>query len=486
MNKLFFVFILLAFTLPSLSQKLTGTSEKFSGFPYPGIATRGNFNYSFKKSIIYIGQEEAIFTVSSSKKDDESVVKMNASMNVIWQTPIQDKILFISRLKNKILVISTPDWKKSHNKLIRKINAAILDPSTGKVVGEKLIFENSSHFYIDPDFMSDENNYFQGLLIRHTNAKRVSYTYKGDVKKGSTNQLDIISIDEGLAVQIRTLTTRLGDEDMAYIGCAMNKKEEIFIVGYSNNILIAEKYAANGVAPIAELSVIYEARRVSRKYGILNINESGDFLAVAVEYRNPKDDHSIITALFNFAEKKSYQQDEQFTKAHQRELKMSYLNDLEVSSVQFYGDKIIVSKETQPFESPRTPGGTLRYESYQIIVSVYDKQLKLLKNLYLGRYYQSFLPEHKFAGYAINGHLLHVLFSDVAGPEQYKTVFAEIDLVSPDIIRQNVVLERGDGDKRAIIEPAACLWFDKILILPYSILNGTGKEDAIFQKIILN
>ncbi|MGG9962698.1 hypothetical protein [Ferruginibacter sp. SUN106] len=494
MNKILLALVTLFFILPSFSQQLTATSPEFPGTPYSGKFDmfRSNDSRSFKKSILYTGGEEVIFTMSSSKKDDESVVKMNASMNILWQTPIKDKVLFISRLKNKILVISTPDWKKSNDKFLKKMNAALLDPSTGKVLAEKSIFENNAHIHIDPDFFADDNNDFQGILIRYTADKKKHWSLKSDIRKRYTNKLDLISIDSELAIQSRTLTSGLSDE-AEFMGSAMNKRGEIFLVGCSDNLLFAEKYPVNGTISSAKLSTAYDAKvdtykfgENDYKHGQLNIDESGNLLAVAFSYRNPKYDNSILAVLFNFTEGKTYQQDEQFTKAHKKELKISNLDDLKVSSVQFYGDKIIVCKETQTITLPPTQNSSVRFSSSQIIVSVYDKNLKFLKDLFFGRYYEAFKPDQKFAGYTINDHFLYVLYTDIAGAAKYATILGKIDLDKLEIILNSIVVDRGSVDKGSGIEAAACLWFDKMLILPYIIELRQKKEATIFQKIKLN
>ena len=95
------------------------------------------------EGILYEGDSAAIVpTLFSKLKDGYAITKIDRNGLVIWQTAIEGSILAMSRMGKNIVAFTETIDKESD-----RLTGRMIDPRTGRVVKEKIIYQVNSLLY---------------------------------------------------------------------------------------------------------------------------------------------------------------------------------------------------------------------------------------------------------------------------------------------------------------------------------------------------
>jgi hypothetical protein len=496
MKRIMLVLLLLVGTISSFSQNIPAISDELQLVPLSVNSLNNHgllediYSRSFPAGIIYTSNKEVVFPVWSVKGGEDGIVKMNDELKQLWYAPFTEGIVSIGRLNNNILVLTAKEWDNHALRAaeirqdpITQLKATLINGVNGKVITEKTIFQNTSGLYIDPKIISDPGNNAKCLLIRYTDYTNANFINKAMDQKRNTSKIDVLQFDETLnAIKPRTLSTSIPGN--LFLGSVMNKKGELFIAGCSNDAFFVEKYTAPATSPVQKINTYYDSYKEYRSWGQVTCSRANDdMVIVAFKHKTPRLDRAILTAGFDFVANKATKYDDELNKAYGKQIGFSDVSDLNVMAFESYGDKTIVCKETQ---GSGTGAGTSAAKFYagDIVVSVYDKEMKLLKDIVVKRSLVQFTNDQISAGYHVHNDALHIVYSVNGGPAKFKTLHTVIDLDLMQVVKDEEIA-RDKLPRSAAIEAQAVLWFPNSFVLPYIVDNGTfkSKPALIFQKL---
>ncbi len=479
------------------AQTIVSTSEEYDASP-AGIVSNNSgsmldydYTHSVKRAVLHIGSNEAVMFLKKHKQDGGNIIKINSAGKIVWDVTMKDAVLFTGLYKNAILVLTVPDWNDDNDNttIIKSIKATLIDVVKGTASAEKVLWQGESGVYIDPKVLSLKDGTFKGLLLRYTNAdkKRYSKTFKEYNAKGHASKMEWLSYHQSLEQPaLKTLSGNATSDE--FLGCDVNSKGELFLVTCTNSAITAEKYTAGATTPVTKAVTYYEAYDEWRKAGEVSCNaESDEQVAVAFRYMNTNKGFSIIAANFDMASGKGYNYVTELNKDYRKQLDLRNADDLRVHEILFYKDKIIVAKEIESSFVPASSGRAVRYQRYETLLSVYDNQMKLQKDIVVPRSLELFVDAQQMnSGYYLNKNILTILYNNLEGVAKNATKIATIDLDHL-TLTANTILEREPIGKWPLVEAEAALWFDKTLVLPYIKEHGLSgwKDRTTFQVVKL-
>ncbi len=488
-----FLFSFIAYL--GISQKVVYTSPPIAAVPAPVTSDNNiNLNYpwwskSLLKATVYPSTTEAVTVYDQHKKQGALIIKVNEDGKVLWQHEMADEVIFIGMHQGSVALVTIPEWNKQWGLIPENVKITLLNTDTGRPVAERVLFSTKPDVFIDIKVLYTKDA-IKGLLLRHTdldqNRSRNPYTVFE--KAGATRKVEILDIDEELNTGTpRKITTAA--TSMEYLGGGLNQKGELIMVSCSENILLAEKFGVGAVTPVAKLMASFDAKEKKLKTGHVVLNrDNPDQVAVALKYKNAENDDAIASAIFDFTAGKGYSHLVNLEeKAYRKALDIKNTDYFTPATIIFYGDKIIFCKEQTNSWQMDMKGAATRYNAATMLLSVYDKNMRLVKDILVPRRYEAFDRGQLHAGFFINGNKLSMLFSELAGSTSYQTVLSEVDLDKLEISRR-VILERSGIHKASTIEAESSLWFGNAVVLPY--IEGAGgmlstKLATILQKIQL-
>jgi hypothetical protein len=192
--------------------------------------------------------------------------------------------------------------------------------------------------------------------------------------------------------------------------------------------------------------------------------------------------------------------EEQLDKSYKRSLEINEIKELQkgdltdidrlqIIDIVSTKEKIAVIKEIQFAESSAVNSAGKWYSNDALVVSIYNRQWKLLKTITLDKKYQANMPAGRSIGINAIGEKLHFVMSAVEGPLSYATVYSIIDLDQQKLEVFKMLNKEGVPRVQAI-EGGASLWFTDGLLIEYFVSQGGMlklKKDfySIWQKVKL-
>jgi hypothetical protein len=148
-------------------------------------------------------------------------------------------------------------------------------------------------------------------------------------------------------------------------------------------------------------------------------------------------------------------------------------------------EKTIVMKEIRYREGENVQQSTMQTG---VVISIYDAQWKLLKNLSYSRWLKSITAVGSSLGYQMVNGKLHVLINAASGARSYKSILMIID---PDntAFEKIIQLEEAGRDSHALLEAGATAWFGNTLLINQIIYKkanyNRGDYNSQVQKVVL-
>jgi len=308
------------------------------------------------------------------KESETGVLLVNNMGAVEWELPIKGCVMAISKYKDNFLVFYREKgyWSKHLDGCkIQKINAATLDIKSQKIIDDKVIYTGNK--YIIPDFQKDPAGYFSQLLIRTTTE------YEPEETKGIT--LITFNADGSAASKEIPSIATAGK----FIGSSAGKDGSVFISSIQNGSSIAvEKFSHEGVL-------------ISKQESPINIRKKADYKAVMrtdtyinnnavlinLKVVNQEKDKAFSYFRFNFDNNQVAVSNEAPLDKNSPYKYIRNHDELKPVDILYTNKFIILVRMVKFTEDLTRQGGRsdIRNHGDAMIVSVFDRQMKLLREV---------------------------------------------------------------------------------------------------------
>jgi hypothetical protein len=438
------------------------------------MAMSYEYAYSFEKSVLYIGQNEAIVSVWHSALG-HALIRVDNEAKVKWKSAVPGYILGTAKWKNNVIAFCTKEWnyKEYGYSPLKEVIAAVYDPETGKKVKEKVVYVNETKKFVEPIIHSNEDGQFGQLLVRQT-----SYSGKGIKDKWASTAINVISLNDDLVPSSSGLQSEALNGE--YLGSLLNNKGETLVVSYSGNKVVVEKFKADyKTASKLETPGTYEHKGM-----IMRINDKNDqSIFIAMTERG---NHKIELALYEFdfignkvasSNQTLHKESVKTWKAQNKEEKERVIDFKDVDNLKLAcllqtDDKVIAVLEERytRFDNDGKMSGTT---IGPVVILFFGRKLNLLNSQAIAKEFDidsRYLMEWTIGCHMYEGKLLLVTNDGVKQRTASATINT-IDLNTMKAIQPFYVEKGGRG-----AEGAATLWFNKNFILT----NGIGPS---YRKI---
>lgn len=376
---------------------------------------------------------------------------------------LNDKIIAFYTLENIL------DYKN-----IKSIHGVLLDTRSMTILQDRVVYEYPGENKIINDVQNDTLGNFQHLLVRETAIKGSGHDddneYKYKILRCATTSLTQVKVSDRLESSASTMTgAAIGGN---FISTCTNRQGETFIISQSNDQLIAEQFGQDGKL-LSKLTSPLELEAKSRCYfgQVTRLDTTTDkTLSIAIKCSNNKKDHTLTTICFDFANDLAWNSGTKvLNKSYRRELKKApgyqkiedfkYIENLIPMGVIALGDKWIVWNDIQRVKTISPPNAS-SYNGYinaGSIVSVYDKKMQLLQNVFLDKFYMSYLNSGSGFSFHVTEGKLIALGSEKTHPITFTEFYYTLDPEKLTISKQPADKERLKISRP--LEPTTVYWF---------------------------
>lgn len=488
----------------------------------------GNFfsPSSFRKSINYLSEGDAVLAIHF-EDGQGGAVRMDENGKLLWQTKVSGSVTGIGRIENNILVFYADEESKGGGlvsivpeaeKMSTYVRVALLNGKTGKLIKDKLLYDNNKAVYIDSRSLNRPDNNFASLLIRLTNFKKASINVDKVIdERLETEKILAVTMDGDL----NTVTTELKSEGNKgwFIGAEIGPNDDIYLSTFIKSQLIAERFNKKGEL-VNKLSAPLEIKSFAGlAEPVTSVPlDNKELFFVGLRYPKKNKDYKNQVFEFDFSAKKvSGSGEQELNKVYEKTFEVSkikelkggfldYTESLKIMNIIPTKEKIAIIKTIQ-FQSTTTrvsstgngnikdidESSSTRYRSDAVVIDIYNRNWKLLKTIALDRQFESFSP---YVGRSVGAHIvdekLYIIVPTIKSIGKWTTLFAQINM-SDLRVEKYIALPREfsqDGLKGPVVEGDACIWLNKGVLIPNFIQseglrlrNTRDKVNTIWQKV---
>lgn len=424
---------------------------------------------------------------------------MNSKGQTKWKTPLHNgQILGIALLGSDILVLSLPEHTFESDKIsaLKKVQATLLHPTTGKKILEKDIQLEASKF-VELILQKSDKGVFQQMLVRHTQwTPKIGFAiskYEKQIRQ--TETIEVYTIDQQLTA--KQLYKIKPAADQQYLAAFEDSRGNLNLLWANANTLLLEQYSGAST-PSASLQTSFDWH--DKHQPTVIAKEDGmrpGRIGVAVHY-NTQADRVIKTVLFDMNEKKAFAFDEPLNNNYRklveekaeapegwdRDIQKRWFYELRLSDIHFYGDYLVVAKEERGIN--QIPGSQTRPQavSADIIITVLDKTAQLQKHFVVNKYVDNYLV-YMAMGTFLSDEKLHLLAIEDQGLN-FTGLYGTIDLKTMKWTRLQSLNEGGSVYKsKNMLDGSRTLWFHNTAVLHFLDQKAVGGSSLVTELKIL-
>jgi hypothetical protein len=448
--------------------------------------------------------------IIQANPDNETfdVMAVNDQMQTLWKTSLKGYVHTVVKFKDKVLAIASTDFS-SAKRYNNTFTGFLLDPSTGKVLIEKILFDGQQDFFTTPFIFTGEGKFLK-IAIRQTNVeRRIHVSLPGIFSIASFNSyykqyhqtkaIDVIDFNEKLE-PIYKFKPIVPDEP--FLGMACNNQGDLFVNWFNKGNVEFEKYDSGKDKPLKQMT----ASIVMANDDILkNMDENLIFLTpskknnnvlyYSLAFKNPDKERELGIGKIDFATGKKDYVNEIFVKAHVKELKKSFVpinkkldspdlgavSNLEVRKLMEIDDHLIVTLSSLSASSSTiVSGGTWISES-TIMLNDYDTNLHLNHQQLIPAEYS--VPYRTLpTGYYHLNNKLYIFTNDKHGMTTLNALVCIYDLSNSKCESMNWLPKKKIGNSETAAS-SSVMWFKNSYIMPYlDVRSMSGKYDVTLQQ----
>lgn len=316
------------------------------------------------RGVLYLNESHG-FAIAEYNPTKSSVISVNNQASLLWEVRFNEHIYGLSKFNGNVLAF----YKKDE-----KINMATLDAQSGKIISDKMIYDGDKHKVVT--VQNDRDGNFENLL-----ARAIPNPYAGEDIKG----LKLITLTAEGNPTVKDLpSAAIGT---AFVSTCNTKDGYIMLASIANDALVIEQFTKDAVLK-NKLEKPLNCRKRLKYKGIMQADAfAGNTVVVSLKYENPDKDEMFSYFTFNFDTKKIVSSDEApLNKESAYQFKTR--ENLQPMEIYTTNDKIITVKEVNYTLTPAGNSVIWRYSTEHAVVSIFDKKLKLLKEVILEKGYE--------------------------------------------------------------------------------------------------
>lgn len=450
--------------LMSLLPKL----KLFSVFALLACCTNA-YSQDFLNDLKLEGRPESYVTLRNGRKDF-GIGLIDSKSNLKWQLPVPGVPLDMGRSGDNAILIYAEEF--GNYSPIKVLHAMLIETAKKKVGKDVVIYTNPGQFIVQVKILKSPGEEFSSVLVRETKSKNSTLGF-GIGSGGSfkeTKAITMIHLGSGLALETKELKSIAIESE--YFTTSMGSNNDLYVCSYSNGQLTTERFDGSG----NKLTQLATDLNFYKKVPYAFIVQYDDSLrkncfTVGLKYL---DDQRVTMARifrFDFNDKKIIVTDPfEINKDYVKKLKddnpgskVNHLRDiyaLKPLQIINTADKTIFIKELQS----ETMDRTTKYIREGAIISIYSKDLKLIKDIPINKYSANF-----FMGFAaICGHVkgdnLYAVTNEMDGLG-YQCLLYKINLNDFSITTKGI--PKPESGMNWITEPGNIIWDDTSFRIPF-------------------
>ncbi|GAB2703110.1 hypothetical protein GCM10027037_31040 [Mucilaginibacter koreensis] len=465
--------------------------------PFLACAQNPNLFSDFQKGVDEISSFKVndkinvISTASNHKSFD--LIAIDEQMHIVWQTNLKGNSLVAGKFKNEIIAVASTDYSTMKGGINNTYTGYILDPASGKVVAEKIIYQDNDNYKEEPTFFIDPVNaeYFK-LLVRRSAVERRIHGSFGPLaifalariskQARTTTGLTAIEFNERLE-PVNTFTPEISSDYILDTDCS--KLGNLLITGYdgNGNIEVA-KYNFGDPKPIAKLKQTVDLLKSDPdNFGGSIITsaskDNNNIIYVGLYGRNSNKDDQLNLIKFDFAAQKTQLLTDIYNKPRIKGLEKAYqtinkecddaqLRSSDKLSIRYLQEKdnhlvvVLSTREATSFNN------TFAYYEYTNIITGYDNELRMKFQQLLPVNYR-FIGQYLPLSYRINNDKLYSI-GNFGNTDKIKGLYSVLNLTTGNWEKMTVLSKEKLAKKS--FTSGNVLWYSNTYVVPYLELKG--------------
>ncbi|HEY9001450.1 MAG TPA: hypothetical protein VIM89_08855 [Mucilaginibacter sp.] len=450
--------------------------------------------------------QENIMTVNNDSENFD-VIAVNDEMQQIWKTSLKGYIHVVKKLNDKILAIASTDFS-SAKRYNNTFKGFLIDPASGKVLLEKVLYDGQQDYLTSPYFFTGEGNFLK-LAIRTTTIERRMHvampgmlsviSFNGYYKQyHQTTSLDVLDFNEKLEPVYKFKAAVPADE--TFLGMASNNQGDLFVNWFGKDKIDFVKYDAGKDKPLKSISgsiVLDDDILKNLAEDMIDLapsKKNSNVLYYSIAFRNPDKERELGIGKIDFSTGKNDYANEVFTKSHVKDIKKDFvplnkklgspdlggIKELGVRKLMEVDDHVIVILSSFSSQSSTIGSGQWIIES-NLLLNDYDSNLHLRSQQLIPSEYS--VPNMPLpVGYYHKDNKLYVITNDKHGFTTLNAFVCIYNLSSNKFESMNWIPKKKIGSSE-IAATSSVMWFKDSFLMPYlDVHMMSGKFEVNLQK----
>jgi len=483
MKKYLLPCLLLLFPFVILAQDAPALYKDF----YNGIKGAHSFVWDDHINIMQVNTDN----------DKFDIVAVNDQMQILWKTSLEGFAFTTQKFRNKIVAVASTDHStfKGNNNTYK---AYMIDPATGKMLVEKVIYNGTDDYMEYPAVFTGEGAYFK-FCIRKSGFKRTLHVaFLGnnyEKQLNETSEYDVLTMNE----KLETLSTiKLPISNGTLITVCANKKADLFAAWLNGPSIEVYQYPDGSSNPVKQLNASIEFKPdnsiiPSEYVKLLASPSNNNILYYGITYSNQDKDVELGIGKFDFSNDKKLFVTEAFNKDHVKLLEKGFvpvnkkINDVSLGSrkglqLRYMAEVNggLITTVTSQSSSAGAYGSWMTENS--VLINGYDENLNTRFQQILPTNYS--MPNSTLPfGYHVAKNKFYVVSNNKTGVTTLTALYGCLDLSTGKWDKMEELSKKkiGNGEYSA---GGAILWFSDNYIVPYFAPKGLsqGKVDVVLQQ----
>jgi hypothetical protein len=422
------------------------------------------------KSAFPVSETQSL-AIWEHKKDEYGIVLVNNMGVIEWEMPFKGCVMGISKYKDHFLIFHANKgyWDDPYGiiKSITQINAATIDIKSKKIIDDKALYAGK---YAYADILNDPAGNFSQLLLHHLSGY---YDSKG---------FTLLTFNADGSVSNKEIPGIAAEEK--YIGSSAGKDGSFFVSHLQNwSSLVVEKFSHEGTLLSKQESSLTMRKDPDYK-PVMRIDPgTNNSIAITIKMVNKDLDYVFSHFLFNFDNNQVAAVNEAPLTKKTTPYHFQDYKDLQPVDILFTNDKIIVVREVKNYETSGSGGSfSITYTSRNAVVSVFDKQMKLQREIIIGKATMSHSIIDIGLSFHINKDKLFILSGENAGMGKYDNFCYTVNLNEGGYERKKIGVNKPSGTTS--ISTLSTIWFKNEFIMTQLHIGGLGGRVKSFNSVL--
>lgn len=469
-------------SLSAIAQKQTAINKKHDWIIESTSDTRLNFTTNVP--------QHGIAMIVNPPKTDFGVILVDDKAAEKWNTPLKGFPLAIGYFKGKIVVVSASE-RTLFGGVSKKYSIATLDPATGKLLSEKLIYEGNKKNYESARFIFNrKGTQFTFVVVSYITEKETrsvsSYTIISFDEEFNHSKIFTPELPEG-----KKFTSNMTDDGnfmLAVLDEAANAINYSLIDVIKGKTIGSSKLSFNSKIDFKKIEHLNTYHPETRTH----------FVSILAGLLDNKKNKTLIIGKIDLNSGIVASKEETFTPDDIKSLSRAHvavnkkLNDMSFSmnyltflNTRIIGDKLAVELTNQYMTySNRGSFGT----DGSVLIKFYNLDLSTLSHSFFPRTYLSASFEGSYLYYQLNKNILNIVGNTAFGAgSAYIPVIQSIDLTDGKVLSYNKIPNVEISGIYYIVTPSVEIFDDNKIFIPYMERpRALSKRKEVILQVIEN